>query len=179
VGHPKLYFERAPMSEPKFPGFAEISESVYQFVKNHYPYDPKSNADHGDFVVRGQQGTFTHYHVFAPKVGYGEHVILRLNTIILRRIDDADAALNFVNNANQELSHSACLSHLILRKTEGNFIMSASQTVLLEYDHNLFHDIFSNHIMNNHWYIEMASHGGLPRGFEIAVNYEFGNSSGN
>ena len=166
------------MAESRFQGFEAVSKSVHQFVTSHYPHDPDSTNVHGDFAVRGQAGMTTHYHVFEPQVGYGDHVILRLNTTILTDVEDVSAGLKFVNFANQELSHSACLSHLILRQEEGNFIMSASQTVLLEYDQNLFHDIFSNHILNNHWYIGLAEDGALPRGFEVAVKYEFGSSSG-
>ena len=167
------------MSKSKFQGFTSLSDSVLQFVENHYPYDPDSSNVHGDFAVRGQSGCTTHYHVFEPQVGFGEHAILRLNTVILSEIDDVEAGINFVNCANQQLSHAACLSHLIFSQAETNFIMSASQTVLLEYDHNLFHDIFSNHILNNHWFIQLAESGGLPAGFDVTVRYELGSSSGN
>jgi hypothetical protein len=166
------------MAESRFPGFDDVSNKVYSFIEGHYAVHPDCSNVHGDFQVDGQSGNMTHYHVFEPQVGYGEHVILRLNTVLLSNIQDVQAGLNFVNFANQELSHSACLSHLIFRQGSSNFIMSASQTVLLDYDHNLFHDIFSNHIHNNHWYISLAENGGLPRGFEVDVEYEFGDSSG-
>lgn len=161
-----------------FPGAEVLKKSVFDFVRTHYTHTTDSDMDHGDYKVNGQSGRYTHYHVYEPDLGHGKHVILRLNTVILANVTDQAAALNFVNSANQELSHAACLSHLVFGG-EGSFIMSASQTVLLEYDHDLYHDIFSNHIVNNHWYLSMAQEGELPSGFEVVVNYEFGSSSGN
>ena len=165
------------MSE--FAGYLELAEAVRKFVAGHYDHEEESSSVHGNFQVDGQTGSYTHYHNFEPAFGHKEYLLLRINTVLLENIESDLVAVDFVNFANNHFSHRACLSHLTFYPEHGT-IGSSSQTVLTHYNHDLFHDIFSNHIMNNHWYLELATESpGLGCGFDVAVDYENGSSSGN
>lgn len=159
-------------SKSKFAGVKSIRSDVFRFVLSHYRVDSDSTEIHGDFLAKGQEGNLTHFHTFEASVGYGEHIILRLNTMLFEEISDESVALEFVNALNVNFSHSQTLSHCVYYPDTKN-IASSSQTMLANSDHNFLHDVISNHILNNKWFTNFAmSPEGLNCSFELGVQYD-------
>jgi hypothetical protein len=166
-----LSLKKRNAKQVQFAGVKSIRKDVYDFALSHYRVSEDSDEVHGYFYAKGQEGFLTHYHTFEPSVGYGDYVVLRLNTILFENVSDETAALEFVNALNSEFAHSQALSHCIYYPDEKT-IASSSQTMLVFTSHNFLHDVISNHILNNKWFINFAnSPVGLAADFGPGVRY--------
>ena len=145
--------------EVKFPGITELATQVVKFVKSHFEVLNIDNQ-HGDFVLSREEYEratianqldnksyeYTHFHLYLPEGTASTKLILVLKTKVALSIDLWPPFLEWAAAMHDHLIENYFSYSSVHIDQNSSFVEVHSTMPLVIYEHDLFHEIFWNHI---------------------------------